>query len=360
MVLYLCFKYPVKNKLRLGQHITQEIILLAANTCVLTVACLDLTQNEAYSRKKATGEIFLYCNMILSMFGFLFPVLMIMERAIVLAQSKKLSESREVISINRKIHPVNIVHQGDVQANNNSNLVFIQGGLDQSQIGDGSLGLTNLNLMTQIKGKRINKSGLNQINTLETIENNQSMQEESKEAERTQLDQRETTSPARQNIYGSHKQLDPNKSKRKKQNKLQASFKAQHQQSNQLEIACNDNSTTQPGSYKSSSSNSKLKIMTGVSNKDDLISNAISRDNTIRLDPSLKKSEIEASWLRANQERRYQIRGLEQYSSNVREYNANLVDKNKYINEPTHGNHSGVINLLKIKRPHNLDSKIDK
>ena len=94
--------------------------------------------------------------------------------------------------------------------------------------------------------------------------------------------------------------------------------------------------------------------MAGVSIGDNFISNAVSRDNPIALDPSLKKPEIENSWLRTNQERRYRIRGAEQYSSNIQEINKMSVDNDKYLNEPTYGNHSGIINLLRIKKPRNL------
>ena len=357
MVLYLCFKYPIKNKLRLGQHIIQEIILLVVNACVLVVACVDLSQKEGYSTKRITGEIFLYCNTILSMLSFVFPVLMVIEKLIILAQSKRLSESREgVISISHKTLPVNIAiraRQDRLQSNNDSNLVLFQGGLNQSQIDDGSLGATNLNFTSQIEVGRTNNSGMNQINTIELTENSRNMQGRSKETERAQLDQLEMTSLARRNMAESNKQLDPNKSKRKKQNKLQSSLKPQCQQSNKLDMICNDSLPSQLGGYKLSP-NPGLKSMTGVSNAGALVSNAISRDNSIGLDTSLKKSEIETSWLRVNQERRYQIRGAEQYPSIIQEINEMSVDNDKYLNEPTYGNHSGIINLLRIKKPRNL------
>ena len=75
------------------------------------------------------------------------------------------------------------------------------------------------------------------------------------------------------------------------------------------------------------------------------------------LDRSLKKSEIENSWLRANQDRRYRIRGLEQDYNSLNKNETESVENNEYINEPTYGNHSGIINLLKIKRPHYLEDK---
>ena len=229
MVLYLCFKYPINNKLRLGQHIIQEVILLVVNACVLIFACADMSQKEAYSTRGMTGDIFLYCNTILSMLGFVFPVLMIIEKLVILAQSKKLSESRgKVVPIEHKASPVDImtrVRKGNLKSNNDSNLVLIQGGLDQSQIDDGSLGPTNLNFTSQIKGKRVNNSGLNQTNTVKVTENNLNKQERSKKIERTQLDQLEMTSLARRNIPESNKQLNHNKSKRKKQNKLHSSLK---------------------------------------------------------------------------------------------------------------------------------------
>ena len=56
-------------------------------------------------------------------------------------------------------------------------------------------------------------------------------------------------------------------------------------------------------------------------NRDRMTSNVLSRDDSTSLDRSSKKSEIETSWLRANQDRRYRIRGLEQ------DYNS--VDKNE-------------------------------
>ena len=38
MLLNLCITTPLKDRLKLGQHITQEAILSVVNTCVLIVA----------------------------------------------------------------------------------------------------------------------------------------------------------------------------------------------------------------------------------------------------------------------------------------------------------------------------------
>ena len=360
MVLYLCFKHPMKSKLRLGQHIIQEIILLVVNICVLTVANIDVSQKEAYSTKRVMGEIFLYCNIILSLLGFAFPIFMIVEKLIALTQSKKPSESRaEVVSPHHETLPVNPdtrARQERTKANNDSNLVLIQDGLDQSQIYESSLGPSNLNFKSQKEGSRVKKSGLNQINTLEVMKNNRNISERAKEAKRTQLDHEATKQV--KNISESHKHQNSNKSKIKKQNKLHSSLHAQHQLNKKLDIIYEGRSSNQASSHKLPS-NYGVKNMIGISKEDGLISNAVSRDNPIGLNASLQKSHIEATWLQANQEKRYQIRDVEEYSRVIKE-NTALVDNDKYLNEPTLGNHSGVINLLKIRKPRNFDSKVDK
>ena len=41
MVLYLFIQSPIKDKLRLVQQVSQELILLVINTCLLVIAALD-------------------------------------------------------------------------------------------------------------------------------------------------------------------------------------------------------------------------------------------------------------------------------------------------------------------------------
>ena len=165
MVLYLCLKYPMKSKLKLVQCIAQEMLLLVVNICVLIVASLDLSQKENYSTKKILGEIFLYVNMILSMLGPVFIMLMIIEKVIALKQGREDSQSSQVRPMNGTNLPVNIITrapQGCLQTNNESNLVLAQGGLDQSQINDTSLNPTNLELASQYNRQRIDVFRSNQ------------------------------------------------------------------------------------------------------------------------------------------------------------------------------------------------------
>ena len=386
MVLYLCLKYPIKSKLRLGQYIIQEILLLAVNTCVVIVACIDLSQKDGYSTREITGEIFLYINMVLSMLGPVFTVLMVIEKLIALKQRKENLGSSQVESIIRNILPVNIVTrapQGRLKSNNESNLVLVEDGLDQSQIDDTSLRPSDSEFTSQLDRQRNNVLRSNQGKTknVMTTDHNASKESisETRQAYRARLDQprahelsidafsnKEIMNPTKHGriISDSYNQStvvqfspkDLNESKRKKNDKFYPSLDAQDQQRKKINVMYDDHSSSQSGSDKLSS-NFGNKSGIQILDQDRMASNILARDEPIELDQSLKKSTIEASWLRANQGRRYRIRGLEQDLSGGEQDKMSSVENSKYSDEPTYGNHSGVINQLRIKRPRDLGSK---
>ena len=349
MILYLCLKYPIKSKLRLGQYIIQELLLLVANICVLIVASLDLSPKEDDSTKKIAGEIFLYMNMVLSMLGPVFLVLIVIEKLIALKRGQKSSQSSQVRPMNENALPVNIMTrapQGCLQTNNESNLVLAQEGLNQSQIGDTSLNQTDLQLIAQCDRQSTNIVRSNRKKAQKGITYDHNTLNESihqqKQTHEARVDQSgiyelslETSNAGEmidsvmrnKNIYDSNNLLTINQSaledlsisKRKKQDKPQPSLNAQqYEESKGMNINYDGN----------------------ASNKDEA--------------PSNVRSGTEATWLRVNRGRRYRIRGLGQDFNSLEKNGMEIVEDGKYINEPTYGNHSGIINSLKIKQPDNL------
>ena len=145
MVLYLFIRYPVKDKLKLSQYIIQEILILIVNVCVMIVAGLDHAGVEAYSTKKALGDIFTYCNMILSMLSPFYIVMFIIAKVMSLISTKRPVPPIRLHVVNRNM---SVTSQAPVIARdshgktkiavseepqNESDLVLVQNVLDQSQ-----------------------------------------------------------------------------------------------------------------------------------------------------------------------------------------------------------------------------------
>ena len=80
MILYLFIQSPIKEKLPLVQQILQEMILLVVNVCILVIASLDLSEKLDISTRIVVGAIILNCNLILSILGPVFTVLLIIVR----------------------------------------------------------------------------------------------------------------------------------------------------------------------------------------------------------------------------------------------------------------------------------------
>ena len=336
MFLYLCIKYPVINKLKLTQYIIQEAILLTVNVCVLIIACINLTGKEGYSTKKLAGEIFLYCNMILSMLGPVVILLMVVEQVIALIKNRRATKSRGVIDISTNIIPnvSGVVPQKILQSNNESNIMLFRTGMNQSQVHDLSLRPSDYDLKLHAEEPRVNITESGDIKSSVRAKSKKRTLE--KQAYKRRLDQLRMQKPPQEMSI-------TNETK---------SFNQPCQNTSILE------DLGRPGSKSPERS-------LGVSNKNlshnyRLESNSVPKDNAIILHGSHKNEEREPSWLRANKNKQYRIRGVEQYSESVLLRNASTSGNDKYINEPTLGNHSGCINLLRIKRPRDLDFKQEK
>ena len=336
MVFYLCFKYPVQNKLKLVQYIIQEAILLVVNVCVLIVACVDLTGKESYSIKKIAGEIFLYYNMILSMLGPVVIVLMVVENLIALIKRRRGAESRAGVANSKDVIPniSAVVPQENPQPNNESNIMLFPTGVNQSQIHDISLKPSNYDSTSQAEGPMTNITELNSMNPSSRAENKKKFLENNKY--RRRLDQSRMQKPSEETTTI---------------NETKPSNKTNIKISKPEDLG-------KPGPKKDEGS---LHVSNkNFSHNHRLDSHSIPEGNAITLHGSRIEEEVEPSWLRANKDRQYRIRGVEQYFQDILLIRAAESESGKYINELTHGNHSGCINLLKIKRPRDLDLKQEK
>ena len=74
ILVYLAVRHPQKSKLRLAQVITQELILLIANTCVLVIAILDTAHTEALMPRKIASSTIFYSNVPLMICGYGFII----------------------------------------------------------------------------------------------------------------------------------------------------------------------------------------------------------------------------------------------------------------------------------------------
>ena len=387
MFLILCITYPIKHKLRLMQYILQEGLLLVVNICVLIVACLDLTGKESYSTRKAAGEIFLYCNSIISMLGPAVLVLMVVEKLISLRRKEKVMEAREVVITNTNAKDTSMaLPQQSHGANNESNIKLNQSGADQSLIYDISLGQTDLNSISQTRGKMTATAESSQADPQMRLKhmnrglgnNSNKVSRQSNDLQQTsvaglnQLEAQKTSSELTyldistkqgEEIFSLNNQSalsneTPNaldKIKKRDNVTYHPSIKAQHEEYKQSGIIEYDYLLNLIAGIESSSHNIRLGSNKGISGRSHLKGHKRTKD-LMETGMGTKTPEIENSWLRMNKNRQYYIRDPEPYHNNFEQSGVDsLKDDDRYIKGPTLGNHSGIINLLKIRKPNNLD-----
>ena len=121
MILYLLIRLPIKEKLKCVQQILQEVILLVVNVCVLVIASLDLSEKLDISTRVAAGTIILYCNLILSILGPTFTVLLIIVQLLTSRRGAQTQTELRVAPIDR------------VVVNDESGIELFNSRLDQSQ-----------------------------------------------------------------------------------------------------------------------------------------------------------------------------------------------------------------------------------
>ena len=140
MVLYLFMRTPIKNKFKLVQQILQELILLVVNTCVLMIASLDLSARVDSLTRRIAGEIILYSNLLLSLLGPVFIVLLIILELLAIRRKNKIHSESSVVAINRNTDNISVANQNRdrgpsfSQRNNESIIQLVQMQLDQSQL----------------------------------------------------------------------------------------------------------------------------------------------------------------------------------------------------------------------------------
>ena len=155
MLLYLCVRCPIKEKSKLAQYIIQEAILLMVNTCVLTIASLDLAGVESLSTRRMMGDIFLYCNFLLA---FLVPVIMVLSvtsKLITMVKSRmKVNKIPETIVNNNvlMIHPPRNAIVGSspsTNIHNNSSSKLIQAEKSYMQADGSSFKPSNISFLAE-------------------------------------------------------------------------------------------------------------------------------------------------------------------------------------------------------------------
>lgn len=75
MLLYLLIRRPFVQKLKLINHVIQEVILLVANICVLALAVYDYRGEIVPSTRQSLGSMILFCNIAFRAVGLVLTVL---------------------------------------------------------------------------------------------------------------------------------------------------------------------------------------------------------------------------------------------------------------------------------------------
>ena len=147
MMLYLLMRTPIKDKVRLGQQIIQELILLLVNTCVLVIASIDLSVRADSLTRRIAGEIILYCNLLLSLLGPVFIVLLVILKLLAMRRRIKISSEFSVVAITTNTVSISVADQqrgqdrepSFSQMNNESTIQLVQTQLDRSQLHESTL-----------------------------------------------------------------------------------------------------------------------------------------------------------------------------------------------------------------------------
>ena len=140
MILYLLTSSPIKEKVRLAQQVSQELILFTVNTCVLLLACLDPSTTVDSSARRTAGGIILYCNLLLSLLGPIFVLILITTKLLAMRRANKAPSESNATSTN--VADPSVLHQQREvgtgprlnQMNNESTIDLVQDQSNQSQI----------------------------------------------------------------------------------------------------------------------------------------------------------------------------------------------------------------------------------
>ena len=101
MIVYLIWRYPIRNPIRLLQNIVQEIVLMIVNGCMVTLAIFDAAKIGSTQSREKIGDVIMYCSIVFSWLGLVFLVVHAVFNLIIHCRNQRYKKERAVFLMQR-------------------------------------------------------------------------------------------------------------------------------------------------------------------------------------------------------------------------------------------------------------------
>ena len=98
VIIYLLWRYPLKNPVKLLQNIVREVVLMLVNGCVVALAIFDAMRIQNERNREKLGDIIMYCSIIFSWLELVFLLIHAIFISIVKWKESRHKEARLVLS----------------------------------------------------------------------------------------------------------------------------------------------------------------------------------------------------------------------------------------------------------------------
>ena len=101
MIVYLIWRYPIKNPIKLLQNVVQEIVLMIVNGCIVTLAIFDTAKIGNDEARKTIGDVIMYCSIVFSWLGLVFLLITAIFSLITHFMNQRYKKQRAVFLLQR-------------------------------------------------------------------------------------------------------------------------------------------------------------------------------------------------------------------------------------------------------------------
>ena len=101
MIVYLIWRYPIRNSIRLLQNIVQEIVLMIVNGCMVTLAIFDAAKIGSTQSREKIGDVIMYCSIVFSWLGLVFLLISAVFNLIIHCRDRRYKKERAVFLMQR-------------------------------------------------------------------------------------------------------------------------------------------------------------------------------------------------------------------------------------------------------------------